>query len=40
MLTGGKYDCVKTDVWAIGVTLYAMAAGCLPFEEEDTDRLY
>jgi serine/threonine protein kinase len=32
MVNGGQYDCVKTDIWAMGVTLYAMAAGCLPFE--------
>ena len=31
MLAGGSYDCRKSDVWAVGVTLYAMAAGHLPF---------
>lgn len=32
MLKGCKYDCIKSDIWAMGVTLYAMAAGHLPFE--------
>lgn len=40
MLTGRHYDCVKSDIWAMGVTLYAMAAGHLPYEDENTDRLY
>jgi 5'-AMP-activated protein kinase catalytic alpha subunit len=31
MLQGEFYDCTKTDIWAMGVTLYAMAAGKLPF---------
>lgn len=40
MLKGGHYNCVKSDIWAMGVTLYAMAAGHLPYEDENTDRLY
>jgi serine/threonine protein kinase len=32
MVLGKKYDCRKVDIWAMGVTLYAMLAGRLPFE--------
>lgn len=38
--SGRKYNATKTDIWAVGVTLHAMAMGCLPFEDDNTDRLY
>jgi protein-serine/threonine kinase len=31
MLSSDCYDGNKVDVWALGVTLYAMLAGKLPF---------
>lgn len=40
MLYNKKYDACRVDIWAMGVTLHAMIAGRLPYEEEDTQRLY
>ena len=40
LIAGVPYDGRKTDIWAIGVTLYAMLCGFLPFEDPDTGRLY
>jgi 5'-AMP-activated protein kinase catalytic alpha subunit len=40
MVAGKKYDCRKVDIWAMGVTLYAMLMGKLPFQHENTLKLY
>ena len=42
MVKGKKYDGFNIDIWAIGVILFAMLCGYLPFEddENDTDVLF
>ena len=40
MIRGKKYDGTKSDIWSIGVVLYAMVCGYLPFEDDDTSLLY
>lgn len=40
MLSKLKYDPLKADIWSLGIVLFAMLAGYLPFDDEDTDFLY
>ena len=40
MIAGKRYRGIDVDIWSIGVTLYAMLVGCLPFEDQDTACLY
>ena len=37
MVKGKKYDGFNIDIWAIGVILFAMLCGYLPFEDDDND---
>ena len=34
------YEPLMVDIWSSGVILYAMVCGCLPFEDQDTGKLY
>lgn len=36
LIIGKRYDGRKTDAWAMGVVLYALLTGCLPFLEDTT----
>jgi serine/threonine protein kinase len=40
MISGQEYDPQQSDVWSIGVILYAMIVGHLPFEDSNTSQLY
>ena len=40
MIAGKRYLGIDTDLWSLGVILYAMTVGYLPFEDADTNKLY
>lgn len=40
MIKGHRYNGLMTDIWSSGVVLFAMVAGCLPFEDKNTSVLY
>ena len=40
MVAGKPYNPLLTDIWSCGVILYAMLCGYLPFEDENTEKLY
>mmetsp|Transcript_3949 Transcript_3949/g.10037 ORF Transcript_3949/g.10037 Transcript_3949/m.10037 type:complete len:617 (-) Transcript_3949:47-1897(-) len=40
MLIGDGYTGRRSDMWSLGVCLYALLCGCLPFDEEDMEILY
>ena len=37
MVKGKKYDGFNIDIWAIGIILFAMLCGYLPFEDDEND---
>jgi 5'-AMP-activated protein kinase catalytic alpha subunit len=40
MVAGKKYNGLQVDIWSIGVILFAMICGYLPFEDPNTAALY
>ena len=40
MIAGKKYQGLGCDIWSMGIILYAMACGYLPFEDPNTNKLY
>lgn len=40
MIAGNKYSGLKIDIWSMGIILYAMVCGYLPFEDTNNDALY
>ena len=40
MILGRKYNGLPVDLWSVGIILFAMVCGYLPFEDSDTQSLY
>jgi 5'-AMP-activated protein kinase catalytic alpha subunit len=40
MIAGQSYHGDKVDIWSVGIVLYAMVCGYLPFEDPVTKKLY
>ena len=40
MIAGKRYNGLMADIWSMGIILYAMTCGYLPFEDPNTNKLY
>lgn len=40
LIQGVKYHGSEVDIWSMGVILYALLCGCLPFESDNIDELF
>ena len=40
MIAGRRYQGLPADIWSLGIILYAMSCGYLPFEDPNTGKLY
>lgn len=40
MIAGKAYNGLNVDIWSCGVILYALLCGYLPFEDQNTAKLY
>ena len=40
MIAGRLYDPLKVDIWSLGIILYAMCVGYLPFDDLDSVEMF
>jgi 5'-AMP-activated protein kinase catalytic alpha subunit len=40
MVAGKAYNGLAVDIWSCGIILYALLCGYLPFEDDNTSKLY
>lgn len=40
MIAGKRYEGIMVDIWSSGVILFAMLCGYLPFDDNETQKLY
>lgn len=40
MISGRPYSGVEVDVWSMGIILYAMMCGSLPFDDDSMTQLF